>query len=280
MSLLTAILLGILFGITEFLPLSSSGHFAIVQAFLKTGYSAAEHAFFDVLLQIGAIASVMLVFGRDIKTMLRESVNQLIREDEIGSAERGGRLSPNVRLTVFVICGAVPLIAALPFINRVAMLASNTVFIAFAMLITAAIIYVTGLLEPGKKTGKSITFADSVVVGLAQAASVIPGLSRTGTTIAAGFTRGFKRDFAIKFSFLLSVPYLLLATVMKLFSAVSAGVEWSLLFTYLVGAVFSTAAGYFAILCLRYMLTNGKLKYLAYYTGAVGVVTLVLTFIL
>ena len=63
-------------------------------------------------------------------------------------------------------------------------------------------------------------------------------------------------------------------------SAVSAGVEWSLLFTYLVGAVFSTAAGYFAILCLRYMLTNGKLKYLAYYTGAVGVVTLVLTFIL
>ena len=280
MSLLMAIFLGFVQGVTEFLPVSSSGHLSILQNIFNLHYSEAEHMFFDVLLHMGTLAAVFIVYRKDIKQMISETLGALTGKDEAGISARGGRLSPNVRTALFVVIGTIPLFIILPFYDKVESLYSNTIFIAFALIVTGAILYITDKMEPGNKNEKTMTLTDSVIIGAAQACAVIPGLSRSGATVSAGISRGLKKDFALKFSMLLSIPAVLGSLLVTLIKAISAGITWSLFPIYLVGAVVAGVTGYFALNVFRYLIAKNKFGVLAYYCFGVGALTLILSIIL
>ena len=131
----------------------------------------------------------------------------------------------------------------------------------------------------GNKDERSSTTADALVVGLAQAVAVVPGLSRSGTTISFGMLRGFERSFAVKFSFLLSIPAVLGANLVSIIKVFSTGVEWSYVPMYLAGVACAFVSGYFAIYFLRLVVQRGKFGGFCYYCWGAGLVTLLLSLI-
>lgn len=191
-----AALLGLVQGLAEFLPISSSGHLAVLQNFLAIG-DMENHMLFDVLLHLGTLAAVILAFWKDV----REVVTEFLRMLHLRRTPRG--LKPNRRerrLISFLILATLPLIPAAFLSNVVESLYQNTFFIGFAFVMTGFLLFAADRMGHGNKDERSSTSADAIVVGLAQAVAVVPGLSRSGTTISAGMLRGFERSFAVKFS--------------------------------------------------------------------------------
>ena len=131
----------------------------------------------------------------------------------------------------------------------------------------------------GNKTEKAMTLSDALVIGLAQMIAVVPGLSRSGTTISAGMLRGFDRTFAVKFSFFLSIPAVLGANLLSLVKAISAGINWAEVPMYLCGVAAALVSGYLAIFALNRIAQRGKFGGFCYYCWGAGLVTLLLSLI-
>ena len=187
---------------------------------------------------------------------------------------------PARRLVLLVILGTLPLFLILPIKDTVEQLYYNTYFIAFALLATGCLLYLSDRLAKGRKTEKNATIVDVLLVGVSQAIATVPGLSRSGTTIAAGLMRGFDRTFAVRYSFLLSLPAVLGANILSLKDAVQEGVDWGMLPIYLVGMVVSAVVGYFAIRLVNLLTDKGKFGNFAYYCWGVGALTLILSILL
>ena len=270
-----AALLGLVQGLAEFLPISSSGHLAVLQNFLAIG-DMENHMLFDVLMHLGTLAAVVLAFWKDV----REAAKELLRMLRLRKMPRG--MKPNRRerrLISFLIIATLPLIPAVFLSNLVESLYGNTFFIGFAFIMTGFLLFAADRMGHGNKDERSANVSDAVVVGLAQMIAVVPGLSRSGTTISAGMLRGFDRNFAVKFSFLLSIPAVVGANIVSLVKAISNGVTWSLVPVYLVGVAASFVSGYFAIYFLRLVVQRGKFGGFCYYCWGAGLVTLLLSLI-
>ena len=268
-----AILLGFVQGVAEFLPISSSGHLAVLQNFLAIG-DMENHLLFDVLLHLGTLAAVFLAFRGEIRELWGEGLRMLhLRKTRRGEKPDGVKR----RLIWFLIVATVPLVLAVVLNRLVEDLYQNTFFIGAAFLVTGFLLFTADRMGHGNKTERSATLGDAVVVGLAQAAAVVPGLSRSGTTISAGLLCGFDRNFAVKFSFLLSIPAVIGANLVSLVKAFLAGVDWSMAPKYLVGVVVAFISGYFAIYLLRMIVQRGKFGGFAYYCWGAGLVTLILS---
>ena len=270
-----AILLGFVQGFAEFLPISSSGHLAVLQNFLAIG-DLENQLLFDVLLHLGTLATVFLAFRGEIRELWGEGLRML----HLRRTPRG--LKPNRRerrLISFLILATLPLIPAAFLSNVVESLYQNTFFIGFAFVMTGFLLFAADRMGHGNKDERSSTSADAIVVGLAQAVAVVPGLSRSGTTISAGMLRGFERSFAVKFSFLLSIPAVLGANLVSIIKVFSTGVEWSYVPMYLVGVACAFVSGYFAIYFLRLVVQRGKFGGFCYYCWGAGLVTLLLSLI-
>lgn len=286
MSILMAIFLGLVQGITEFLPVSSSGHLSIIQNLFSLNYEEADHLFFDVLLHLGTLISVIIVYRKEIKEMLTDGLAFISGKQKTtevqttyGSTE-SNRFTPAVRLLFFIIVGTLPLFVILPFNGAIEGLFYNTPFIAFALLITGGLLFVSEKIVEGRKNEKTMTVADAVIIGISQAIAIIPGLSRSGTTITVGISRGLKRDFAVKFSFLLSLPAVIGSILLSLIKAFSAGINWGLIPVYLVGVVVAAVSGYFAIRLVKMLIDKTRFGKMSYYCWAVGLLTLLLSAIL
>lgn len=271
----TAIILGLVQGIAEFLPISSSGHLAILQNFLHLG-SADEHLLFDVLLHLGTLAAVILAFWRDVSGLVREGLCMV----HLKKLRRGQKPDRLKRRTIwFIILGTLPLFAVIFIKDAVESLYSNTFFIGFALLLTGGLLFAADRMGHGNKNEKNATLGDILLVGLAQALAVTPGLSRSGTTISVGMLRGFDRSFAVRFSFLLSIPAVLGANILTLVDAVQAGINASLLPMYLAGVAAAFVSGYMALYLLRMMVQRGRFGGFAYYCWGAGLVTLILSLV-
>ena len=131
-------------------------------------------------------------------------------------------------------------------------------------------------MTPGKKTETSMTVLDALIIGLCQCAAVIPGLSRSGTTITAGISTGLKRDFAVKFAFLMSIPAVLGANLLSLIDALQEGINWSLMPAYLIGTAVAAVSGVASIRLLHAISRKGRFGGFAYYCWVVGVLTIIL----
>ena len=275
MTILQSLLLGLIQGIAEFLPISSSGHLAVLQSLAGMNAAGEDLLLFDVLLHLGTLVSVFVVFWEDIRTIVAECV-ELVRG--IGHPVPGERKRPNgVRLLLMIVFATLPLVLVLPVHDSIEKLSLSTVFIGIAFLATGAMLYCADRMPQGAKTEKNMRIRDALLIGLCQAVATMPGLSRSGTTITAGIATGLDRRFAVKFSFLISIPAVLGANLLSLIKALKAGNELSSLPVYLLGMVVAMISGYFALTLLRYIAKKGKFGWFAYYCWFAGAVTLLLT---
>lgn len=270
-----AILLGLIQGLAEFFPISSSGHLAIFQNFLRIG-STEEHLLFDVLLHLGTLAAVYFAFRRDVTDVVREGL-VMLRIRKLKRGERPDRLAQ--RMIGFLILGTLPLLLVLFFKDAVESLYQNTFFIGFALLATGGLLFAADRFCHGNKNEKSATMGDILFVGAAQALAVVPGLSRSGTTISAALFRGFDRNFAVRFSFLLSMPAVLGANLLTLIDAFQQEIVWAHVPMYLVGVAVAFVSGSAAIYLLQMLMQRSKFGGFSYYCWGAGLVTLILSLV-
>ncbi len=277
MTFFNAILLGLIQGLAEFLPISSSGHLSLFQNFFGLQTAEQSNLFFDVLLHLGTLIAVVIYYWEDIRGMVLEFI-QMCQEL---AGKRSTRPTVEAmdlrRLILLIIVGTLPLLLVLPVKSKVEGLYSNTVFIGFALLVTGALLYFSDQIGRGRKGVRSVTLVDALLIGLAQAVAVVPGLSRSGSTISAGLTRGLDRKFAVRFSFLLSLPAVLGANLLSLVDAAKAGIDLGLMPVYIVGVCVAAMSGYAAIGVINRMSARGKFGMFAWYCWGAGIITLVLS---
>ncbi len=278
MNIIHAIVLGIVQGLTEFIPVSSSGHLVLVPWAL--GWPS-PGLFFDTMLHWGTLAAVLIYFWRDWIEIVRGFFRSLFTRGPLNSAP-GGRLSdPNARLAWAIILGSIPaVIVGFLLKDFVEALFDTPTAVGFFMLVTAAILTLSERYGRRERPLDSINIPDALAIGLAQAAAIAPGLSRSGATIAAGMGRRMTREAAARFSFLLATPAILGAGVLQLFDVVR-GAETDAVSTaaVAVGTLTAAVVGY---LCIRFLLAylrRGKLYPFAIYCAVVGLIVIVASLI-
>lgn len=280
MTYLSAALMGILQGVAEFLPISSSGHLALFQHFFSVENYEETQMFFTVLLHLGTLISVFVYYWRDVL--------ELIQEFFLGLAalfsRRGGHERqtppPARRLVLLIIVATLPLFLILPVKDLVEEAMNNVHFVSVALLVTGFILWFSDRMARGRKTARNATVLDAVLVGLAQALGTLPGISRSGITISAGMLRGFERTFAVRFSFLMSMPAVLGANILSLKDVMETGAfHMEMLPLYLMGTVVAAVVGYFAIRLVNLLADKGKFGAFAWYCWIVGAVTLAAGFL-
>lgn len=275
MTYFSAIFLGLIQGIAEFLPISSSGHLAFFQNVVGIA-NGEENMFFDVLLHLGTLVAVFVAYWSEIKALILEFFT-MIGVRKLPKGQKPDRLSR--RMILFIILGTLPLFLVLPVKDRVEGLYSNAIFIGCAFLITGLLLFLSDRLNHGNKDIKSASILDVLIVGVGQALATVPGISRSGTTISAGLSRGFGREFAVKFSFLLSIPAVLGANILSMIDAIQEGIDWSLMPMYLAGVAVAAISGYLAIRLLKYISQKGSFGGFCYYCWGIGLVTLILSLV-
>ena len=248
MTILQAILLGIIQGITEFLPVSSSGHLAIFQNIFKidTGGSM----LFDVMLHVGTLAAVFVVYRKDIMKMILEALRICVdiaanikiwisnrRDDE---ALRYRRVIHNNyrKFVVLILVSTIPTGVIGYTAKSLVSAASATLIVpGVCLLLTGVLLIVADFTEDGKKIPRDVSYTNGFFLGIAQGLSTLPGLSRSGTTITACLLSGFDKRFAVKYSFLMSVPAILGASVLELKDVAAEPITGSLILCCIIGAV-------------------------------------------
>lgn len=278
LSVWNAILLGIVQGVAEFLPISSSGHLSILQNLFHLQSTENGHMFFDVLLHLATLVSVCIAYRREVVDIVREIVSWFKRD--LPQSRRPSDPLATRRLIFMIVIATLPLFVVVFFNDLIEPLYYSTIFIGIALILTGCMLYVSDRMIPGRKTEKSMRVRDALIIGVCQAVAVIPGLSRSGSTITAGLSVGMNRERAVRFSFLLSVPAILGANLISLVKAIKDGVDASLLPAYLLGMIVAGVVGYFSIELLRRIARKGRFGGFAYYCWAVGLLAILLTVIL
>ncbi len=280
MSYITSVLMGILQGVAEFLPISSSGHLALFQHFFGAENYEETQMFFTVLLHLGTLLSVFIYYWRDVLDLIREFFLGIGALFSKGRKEQRQTTPPARLLVLLIIMATLPLFLILPVKDAVEAAMNNAAFVSLALLATGFILYFSDRMAKGRKTEKTATILDAVLVGLAQALGTLPGISRSGSTISAGLLRGFDRTFAVRFSFLMSMPAVLGANILTLKDVIETGaVDLELLPVYLVGMVTAAVVGWLAIRLVNLLASKGKFGAFAWYCWIVGTVSLVAVFL-
>mgnify|MGYP002588309598 FL=1 len=276
MSFFSSFLLGLIQGIAEFLPISSSGHLAIAEQLLGVEGASEIPGFFDVLLHLGTLVAVFVAYWPEIRDMILEFFQG------IGDLIHGTTptpVPPARRMILLVIVGTLPLFVILPFKDWIEGLSSNLYVVGLALLATGCLLFASDRVRKGRKTERSTRMTDALLVGAAQALATCPGLSRSGTTITAGCFLGFERKFAVRYSFILSIPAVLGANILSLKDALEGTVIWSEAPVYLAGVIVAAVVGYACIRLLKMIADKGKFGAFAYYCWAAGLLTVILKFV-
>ncbi len=278
MTISSAILLGIVQGVAEFLPISSSGHLAILQNLFALS-AGEDHLFFDVLLHLGTLISICICYWGDIVAMVREVFIVLRGGRRADGTPVQGNLGA-ARLFMMIVVGTLPLFLVLPINDKVEELYYITPFIGVALLLTGCMLFVSDKMTPGKRTEKNMRFRDALTIGLCQCVATIPGLSRSGTTITAGIATGLDRNFAMKYSFLMSLPAVLGANLLSFIKAIGEeSIDASLIPASLLGMLAAMLSGIAAISLMKLIAKKSKFGWFAYYCWGAGVLTIIFSLI-
>ena len=264
-----AVIMGIVQGFTEFLPVSSSGHLALVQNIVDFEAYMSSHMVFDIALHLGTLVSVVIAFWDDIKFLFVSGIDWLRHGFKVEKHEG--------RNTVFMLfIATLPLIVAYLLKDKIEEAFQNPVLIGVALLFTATILWLSDRVTGGKKMGGTMGIKDALVIGLMQMIAVLPGVSRSGSTMTAGLFTGLKRDFAVKFAFLLSIPAVLGATVTSIPDVLAMTWTGNDVVTFLIGIVCAAVSGYYAIFMVRKIAASKNFKYFAYYCACAGTLAIIL----
>lgn len=275
MTYLMSVILGAVQGVAEFLPISSSGHLTLLQHFF--GMEQADNLF-NILLHFATLLAVCVVYFQDIVEMIVEFF-AFLRDLFTRKPSRGNPPEAR-RLILLLIVGTLPLLAVLLIKDQVEALGNNPAFVSCALLVTGCILFFSDRMGRGHKTAKNATLKDVLLVGVAQGLATIPGISRSGSTISAGMACGFDRKFAVRYSFLMSLPAVLGATILEVVDVLQApqGIPEGMLPKYLLGMAVASVVGYFSIKLVNLLASKGKFGAFAYYCWAAGIVSLVAYF--
>jgi len=271
MSLWFAVLLGLVQGLTEFLPVSSSGHLVLAQSIFG-GNVEADYMLFNVLLHFGTLLSVVAAFWKDVRELVIEFFLWVRDGFKIN-----GR--PYRRFIILLLVTIVPMFAVLPVKSKIEEAFSSPLLVGLMLLVTSAILFISEKAPKKRKTEENATVLDAFIVGVGQCFAVLPGVSRSGTTICTGLLRGFSRDFAVRFAFIMSLPVVLGANILEIADAVKAPAgslgDVSIV-CYIVGIVVAMVSGLLAIRMVRLLTKRGNFRPFVVYCMLIGTVTIVI----
>jgi len=262
MTWLKSLILGIVQGLTEFLPVSSSGHLVIFQKILKFNDPG---VLFEIAVHLGTLVAVVIYFRKDIWAIIQSIF--IWEKDASDKIKHAHHL-----LLHLIIASAVTAFIGFTFKEKLESLFENTLLVGFMLIVTGGVLFVSDKIKNTTKNKMSVP--SSLLVGFAQSVAIIPGISRSGATITTGIFTGRTRDLATRFSFLLSIPAILGATLLKfkdLSSAISSG---TMGINFMLGGIAAAIVGYFAISVLIKMIKRSKLYYFSIYCWIIGIITI------
>lgn len=266
MSIIETIILGIIQGIAEFLPISSSAHLIIFRDIFGIGASMPQEMAlsFDIALHFGTLLAIGVFFFKEFITMITKGLTKGVKDDE-------------GKMLWYLIVATIPAaVAGLLFEDVIeGIIRNNYYIIAAALAIMGIIIYLADAKSKSDKNLKTITLKDAIIIGCSQVFALIPGFSRSGTTIAAGRLLGVNREDAAKFSFFLSAPVVCGAVALELLEKTTWTVIAAELSTFIIGIIISFVIG---ILCIKYLLKylhSHNFKIFMIYRVLIAVVVLV-----
>lgn len=251
MTIFQAIFLGIVQGLTEFIPVSSSAHLVIVPYLFNWKF---QSVCFDVSLHFGTLIALVIYFRKEILKLF---------------------FSPNYHLLSLILIATIPAaIIGLSFKNFFESIFENVLGVSFFLIITSILLFLAEKKYSPKKSLKELTTINSLQIGFAQALAILPGISRSGATISSGLFLGLDRDSSFKFAFLISMPAIFGATIIKFKDSLDAGFLLRDFYLYLLGTLSSLIVGYFSLIILYKVMQRGKLKIFAYYCIFLALFTL------
>ena len=276
MTYLQAVILGLVQGLAEFLPISSSGHLALLENFF--GINEENMLFFTVLLHFGTLIAVFVVFWKDIWELLQELV--LTIKDLVG--RKGLRLNerPVRKLGVMIIVSCIPTaIIGFIFGDLFESFYSKPIVIAIMLIITALLLIAAETWGGGNRTVENLNYRNSIFIGIVQGLAIIPGISRSGSTLFASLLCKLDRDFAVKFVFLISIPTILGSLILELPDGIREGLHGEPVGPVIVGVLVAFLSGLFAVKVMLKVVSNKKLKYFSYYLFAVAAAVIIYTIV-
>lgn len=285
MSLLQAILMGMIQGLTEFLPVSSSGHLAIFK--ILFGVDTDTGILYDVLLHVGTLAAICLVYYKDIWKMIVEgcciirdvAVNVvLFFKNKATSEKKPYRRIVNSsyrKFVMLVIVSTIPTgIIGVVGGDAVEMASEILIVPGICLIATAVLLFIADHTKEGDKLPKSVTYTNAFGIGIAQGIATLPGLSRSGTTITACLLSGFNRNFAVKYSFIMSIPAILGAMVLQLKDFSEIDVTGTEVSYYIIGMLIAAVVGYICIKTMLVIVRRKKFTGFAIYCLIVGAISI------
>ncbi len=276
MDTFTAIILGIVQGLTEFLPVSSSGHLVIFQEIFGMNDLEESHLLFDTLLHFGTLLSICLVYYKDILRLIKALFGILA---DLGKGRVEINSSPDRRMIVLLIVGTIPVVViGLLFKDIFEMMFKSIKVVGFTLLGTGLLLWITNRLIEGTKDESNTKYSSAFIIGLFQSIAILPGISRSGSTIVGGLLNGLKKEFVIKYSFLMSIPAVLGAAVLQIPDLMQQGFNNAELLPFIFGTLAAAITGFIAIKFLIKLLNNGKLYVFSYYCWTVGLISIVYGF--
>ena len=273
MSIISAIIQGILQGLTEFLPVSSSGHLSLYQYF--TGINSESSVTFSVMLHLGTLLAVIIAFRGTVWQLLREFF--LMFADLFRGRLFKEKATPYRRMLYLLILSCVPLLLVLPLQDIITSVsADNDILVeGICFLITSALLFLADRAPRGRLDAATMKGKHALAIGTAQLFATLPGISRSGSTISVGQMCGLEPSYAVSYSFILGLPAVLAAGILDLHDAASAGtgIEWG---TALIGMAAALIFGLLAIRLVNYLLKSDKFRIFAVYTLVLGSIVVIL----
>jgi len=267
---MSLILLGIVQGLTEFFPVSSSGHLVIAKYFLKLHLPGAA---FEAFLHFGTVVAVIVLFRKEIKELVIsffDSIYKLSHGENISNVFKNNSSS---KFAWFLVISSMPAaIIGYTFSSYFEILFGKPIIASFMLTITGALLwlgnkYYTG----GNKNISEITYKDAIFIGVAQAVAIIPGISRSGLTVIAGLSRNLDREFAARYSFILSVPIILGASMFKMRELSFLNIDLSIL---ILSGLVAAISSYGAMKIFIGLLKNRKIYFFSYYLWIISGLTI------
>lgn len=275
MSIFEAIILGLVQGLAEFLPISSSGHLALLQYFF--GIEGENVLIFAVMLHVGTLFSVFAVYWKEIKDLVLELL--LVFRDIFTG--KGLRINANEtrKLGFLIITATIPTaIIGFTFRDLFASMYLSLAAIGTGLLITGTLLWIAERTNRGQKPLGEMKFSYAVLIGVFQAIAITPGISRSGSTLVGGLFSGLEKNFAVKFAFLISIPSIIGSVVLELPDALQNGFDTALILPVLIGIIVSAVSGFIAIKTMIRVVSGKRLFIFSAYTWLLGAFVLGYTF--
>ncbi|MBS5645716.1 MAG: undecaprenyl-diphosphate phosphatase [Clostridiales bacterium] len=251
MGILEAIVVGIVQGLTEFLPVSSSGHLVLFQNIFN---SQGDMIFFDTMLHVGTLVAVLVVFWQDVVSILKKPVQ---------------------KLTGLILVATVPAVVATLLFKDFFEGSFEGQYLGYGFIVTAILLVAAEWVEKRyQKRRNNVKYRDAVIMGCVQAVAIMPGISRSGSTLVGGLFSGIDRNLAARFSFLMSIPVILGSLVLQGYDLIKTGVGQIAVLPTIVGMLFAAVSGFLAIRFMLNLIRKKKLYGFAIYVGILGILVI------